>query len=48
MREPVFAGVARDALRFAIVWAGAFGWESPDVPSAGTIGVDVNPLSVGE
>src|SRR5882757_465017 len=47
MGEPVFAGVARHALCFAIIWAGAFCWEPPDVPSPGTIAVAVNPLSVG-
>src|SRR5229473_426453 len=47
MREPVFPGIAGHTLRLGIVRAGAFGGESPNVPSARAISVDVYPLSVG-
>ena len=47
MREPIFSGVASNALGFGIVGASALSRKSPDVPSTGAIGVDVDPLSIG-
>src|SRR5882724_1951212 len=46
MGEPVFLGVVGDAFGFAVVRAGSVGGEAPDIPSAGAVGVDVDPLSV--
>src|SRR5258706_1219969 len=46
MRKPIFTGIARDPLGLAVVRSCAIHRESPDVPSARAIGIDVNPFSV--
>src|SRR5580692_7487956 len=46
MREPIFEFVARDPLSFAVSWTGALGRKSPDIPSAGAVGIDIDPFAI--
>src|SRR5881394_3061344 len=46
MRKPVFHLVSRNLLRVPIVGTGSIGRNPPDVPVAGAVGVEVDPLAV--
>src|SRR5579872_251761 len=46
MGKPIFQFIAGDALGLGIPGTRAASRESPDVPAAGTVGIDVNPVAV--
>src|SRR2546422_728891 len=42
----LFQLIARGTLGLAVLWAGAFGRNAPDIPATRTIGIEINPLAV--
>src|SRR5579872_700316 len=46
MRKPILQFIAGDALGLSIAGTSAAGRESPNVPAAGTIGIDINPVAI--
>src|SRR5579885_3315945 len=47
MRKPILHVVAGHLLGLHIALSGSAGWDAPDVPTAGTVGVEVDPLAIG-